>query len=370
MTKYCTGNSYGTVDNKTVLDPEDDVAHVKWGGSWRIPTKAEQDELRNSCTWTWTTLNGVTGYRVTGPNGNSIFLPAAGNRYGTDVNDRGSYGDYWSSSLGSNFSNVACDLYFDDGSYDWVNLSRCSGRSVRPVCDETSNPDSGSNRTYTVNGVSFTMIAVKGGAFQMGATAEHADYADSNEKPVHSVTLSDFYIGETEVTQELWDAVMGSNPSFYTGNKCPVERVSWNDCQEFISKLNAFTGENFKLPTEAQWEYAARGGNKASGYLYSGSNNIGDVAWYNNNSTHAVKTKAPNELGIYDMTGNVYEWCSDWYGDYSSSSVTNPTGSSSGSGRVLRGGSRNSSAKGCRVANRSNSDPDYRDRDFGLRLAR
>ena len=244
--------------------------------------------------------------------------------------------------------------------------------AVPVIPPPVENSDSG--RTYTVNGVSFTMIAVKGGTFQMGATAEHADYATDIEYPVHNVTLSDYYIGETEVTQELWDAVMGSNPSSFTGNmQYPVEQVSWNDCQEFISKLNALTGENFKLPTEAQWEYAARGGNKASGYLYSGSNNIGDVAWYyynSNDKTHAVKTKAPNELGIYDMSGNVWEWCSDWSGSYSSSSVTDPVGPSSGSDRVLRGGNWYGHAFHCRVTNRPESNPDYRDPSIGLRLAR
>ena len=373
MTKYCTSSSYGTVDNKTVLDPEDDVAHVKWGGDWRMPTRAEQDELRNSCTWQWTSVNGVNGNKVTGPNGNSIFLPAAGYRLGTDVYWGGSRGFYWS-SLYSYSSGSAYNLDFYDGSFNWDSNGRLFGFSVRPVCGEPSNSDSGSSRTYTVNGVSFTMIAVKGGTFRMGATAEHADYAYDREYPVHNVTLSDFYIGETEVTQELWDAVMGSNPSYFTGNmQYPVEYVSWNECQEFISKLNALTGENFKLPTEAQWEYAARGGNKASGYLYSGSNNIGDVAWYNNNSndkTHAVKTKAPNELGIYDMSGNVWEWCSDWSGSYSSSLVTDPVGPSSGSDRVLRGGNWYGHAFHCRVTNRPESNPDYRDLSFGLRLAR
>ena len=135
MTKYCTDSSYGTVDNKTVLDLEDDVAHVKWGGSWRMPTKAEQDELCNNCTWEWTTQNGVNGYTVTGPNGNSIFLPAAGYRYGTEVYDRGSRGYYWSSSLSSNGSNGAYDLDFFNGSYGWGSYYRYSGRSVRPVCD-------------------------------------------------------------------------------------------------------------------------------------------------------------------------------------------------------------------------------------------
>ena len=135
MTKYCTNSSYGTVDNKTVLDPEDDVAHVKWGGSWRMPTGAEQDELRNNCTWIWTTQNGVNGYKVTGPNGNSIFLPAAGYCYGTGAYNRGSSGDYWSSSLYSNYSYYAYYLYFSSGDYVWAYNDRYDGRPVRPVSE-------------------------------------------------------------------------------------------------------------------------------------------------------------------------------------------------------------------------------------------
>ena len=195
--------------------------------------------------------------------------------------------------------------------------------------EEPEKPEEGTG-TFTVNGVTFTMIAVEGGTFQMGATSEQGSDAESDEKPVHSVTLSDYCIGETEVTQELWEAVMGSNPSGFSGYpQRPVEKVSWNDCQEFITKLNQLTGKNFRLPTEAEWEYAARGGNKSQGYKYSGSNTIDNVAWYYSNSasrTHDVKTKSPNELGIYDMSGNVWEWCYDWYGSYSSGSQTNPTG--------------------------------------------
>ena len=233
-----------------------------------------------------------------------------------------------------------------------------------------------SNETITVNGVSFTMIAVEGGAFSMGgATSEQGSDADSDERPVHSVTLSDYYIGETEVTQELWQAVMGNNPSYYSGYpQRPVEYVSWNDCQEFITKLNNLTGKNFRLPTEAEWEYAARGGNKSKGYKYSGSNTVGDVAWYDSNSisrTHDVKTKQANELGIYDMSGNVYEWCQDWYNSsyYSSSPENNPTGPTSGSSRVLRGGSWDSDARFCRVSSRRSDDPDFRDDSLGFRLA-
>ena len=226
----------------------------------------------------------------------------------------------------------------------------------------------GEDKVFTVNGVSFKMIAVKSGTFQLGSD----DWYD-NEKPVHQVTLSDYYIGETEVTQELWSAVMGSNPSEFPGNmQRPVEMVSWNDCQTFISRLNELTGETFRLPTEAQWEYAARGGNKSKGYTYSGSNVIDDVAWYLDNlssTTHPVKTKAPNELGIYDMTGNVLEWCSDWYGSYSFAAQTDPTGPSTGSIRVNRGGSFNYDATYCSVANRISYPPAGIYGNLGLRLA-
>lgn len=230
----------------------------------------------------------------------------------------------------------------------------------------------GQNKVFTVNGVSFKMIAVKGGTFTMGATSEQTG-ADPDESPTHSVTLSDYYIGETEVTQELWNAVMGSNPSNFTGNmQRPVEKVSWIYCQTFISRLNELTGETFRLPTEAQWEYAARGGNKSQGYLYSGSNMIDYVAWYTFNSsttTDPVKTKAPNELGIYDMSGNVWEWCSDWYGSYSSAAQTDPTGPSTGSYRVCRGGSWDNFATYCRVAARISYTPTISFNDLGLRLA-
>ncbi|MBE6346189.1 MAG: PEGA domain-containing protein [Lentimicrobiaceae bacterium] len=228
-----------------------------------------------------------------------------------------------------------------------------------------------SNETFTVNGVSFTMIKVEGGTFSMGATSEQGSDADSDEKPVHSVTLSDYYIGETEVTQELWEAVMGTNPSYFRGSQKPVENVSWNDCKEFITKLNNLTGMNFRLPTEAEWEYASRGGNKSKGYKYSGSNTIGNVAWYWDNSgstTHNVKTKSPNELGIYDMSGNVWEWCEDWYGSYSSGSQTNPTGPSSGSNRVDRGGGWINNAEYCRVSNRSSFSPSDRSGNLGFRV--
>ncbi len=249
---------------------------------------------------------------------------------------------------------------------------------VQPVSQNSSFLSSNA-QTFTVKGVSFTMIPVEGGTFTMGTTSEQGSDADSDEKPTHSVTLSSYMIGETEVTQALWEAVMGSNPSRFKGTTKPVEQVSWNDCQTFISKLNSLTGKRFRLPTEAEWEYACRGGNKSKGYKYSGSNNIDDVAVYTKNSydkgssspdygTHAVKTKRPNELGIYDMSGNVWEWCSDWKGSYSSSSQTNPTGAASGARRVLRGGSWYYNARGCRSSGRGDITPGYSDYDLGLRL--
>ena len=225
--------------------------------------------------------------------------------------------------------------------------------------------------TYTVNGVSFKMVKVDGGTFTMGGTSEQGKDSYADEKPTHSVTLSSYYIGQMEVTQALWRAVMGKNPSYNVGDNLPVTNVSWNDCQEFIKKLNSLTGAKFRLPTEAEWEYAARGGKKSKKYKYSGSNNIDDVAWYTYNSggkTHAVGTKRPNELGIYDMSGNVYEWCSDWYDSYSSMSQTNPKGANSGSYRVMRGGCYSYDARYCRVSYRSLRNPTDSSLYSGLRL--
>lgn len=243
--------------------------------------------------------------------------------------------------------------------------------------------------TYTVNGVSFTMVQVNGGTFTMGATEEQDNEGGSREKPAHQVTLSSFCMGQTEVTQALWLAVMGNNPSnfqastnehFETNLQRPVERVSWDDCQAFIAKLNELTGQNFRLPTEAEWEYAARGGNRSMGNKYAGSNTIDDVAWYWDNipsqnafnagyGTQPVATKSPNELGLYDMSGNVNEWCQDWYGSYNSETQTNPTGPESGSNRVARGGSWSQNATFSRVAARLNYTPSTTANLVGLRLA-
>ena len=246
------------------------------------------------------------------------------------------------------------------------------------VGNQSPTPQPGGTTTYTVNGVSFKMVSVSGGTFLMGAqktSSSGSNYdadAYDDEAPVHDVTLSDYQIGETEVTQALWQAVMGTNPSASRGDNLPVETVSWDDCQEFITKLNQATGKTFRLPTEAEWEFAARGGTKSHGYKYSGSNTIGDVAWYTENSgtkTHEVGTKQANELGLYDMSGNVWEWCQDWYGNYSSSAQSDPTGPTTGSYRVNRGGSWSGTARGCRVTNRGNGTPTGASNSLGLRLA-
>ncbi len=271
---------------------------------------------------------------------------------------------------------------------------------------EEPEPQPGEGQTVTVKGVIFQMIAVQGGTFQMGSNS-----GDGDEKPVHEVRLNNFSIGQTEVTQELWEAVMGTNPSRFKGNSLPVECVSWNDCQTFIQKLNQLTGKQFRLPTEAEWEFAARGGTTTSLYngqdiIISGKNNspnLDPLAWYGGNcgrnyttsegcdvsngydisgwserqypdtkgGTHPVGKKEPNAFGLYDMLGNVWEWCQDWYGSdyYSSSVVNNPTGPTSGSYRVYRGGSWFGNATYCRVSHRSGITPTNTFSYLGFRLA-
>jgi hypothetical protein len=248
-----------------------------------------------------------------------------------------------------------------------------------PIVVEIEKPSwtcitSGENLIISSNGVSFIMVAVQGGSFKMGGK-------DSNEKPTHRVTLSDYYICQTEVTQALWEAVMDTNPSYWKGLDRPVEKVSWEDCQQFVTKLNALTegklpnGRRFRLPTEAEWEYAARGGSKSRGYKYSGSNDIDAVAWHYDNSgrsPHPVGQKQANELGLYDMSGNVQEWCQDWYDKeyYSRSPSTNPCNNTSASTRVSRGGSYYAiKAEYCRVSHRKGTLPGEMYSNVGFRLA-
>lgn len=278
------------------------------------------------------------------------------------------------------------------------------------------------------------MIHVQGGVFQMGAS-ESGQVVDTREQPAHDVSLWSYNIARHEVTQAQWKAVMGHNPSIFKGNDLPVENISWNDVQEFIQKLNTMTGKKYRLPTEAEWEYAARGGIRGvriwkelsveernawlakhphlegrtfgavsntydnnnfvdafgmelfyeikdksirdkmlrkKGNIYSGSNEIDQVAWYGinaNSQPHPIGTKSPNALGIYDMSGNLAEWCSDWYGNYSESASSNPKGPSAGTFRVVRGGSWDTDKEDCKVISRNYAEPDYRSSSIGFRLA-
>lgn len=233
---------------------------------------------------------------------------------------------------------------------------------------------------YVANGVTFVMVPVEGGTFTMGATAEQGDDPIDREKPAHEVTLSSYYIGQTEVTQALWQAVMEASPSYFTGTTLPVEQVSWEECQTFLSALNALTGEHFRLPTEAEWEFAARGGKESEGYKFAGSDYLAGVAWYSYNDswmlrgegaygTHPVATRNPNELMLFDMSGNVHEWCQDWYGPYGSEAQTDPTGAVSGTTRVYRGGCWYFDEWFCRVSFRNGVAPTYHSYGIGLRLA-
>lgn len=228
-----------------------------------------------------------------------------------------------------------------------------------------------SDGEFIVDGVLISMIQVEGGTFLMGN-----NNGEDNESPVHKVNISNFYIGKTEVTQELWEVVMGNNPSHFKGEKRPVERVSWDDCQGFIQKLNKIlyselSGKKFRLPTEAEWEYAARGGKYSKGKAFSGEEDIKKVAWYEENSnktTHPVAQKQPNELGLYDMSGNVWEWCEDWYDYYNKKTQVDPKGPLYGTDRILRGGGWGSIETFCRVANRDGFGTGSSNNDMGFRL--
>ena len=258
---------------------------------------------------------------------------------------------------------------------DAISLINCILNDIElPYIDERLPEE------FTVNGVTFVMVPVEGGTFTMGATAEQGEDPIDREKPAHEVTLSSYYIGQTEVTQALWQAVMESSPSYFTGSTLPVEQVSWQDCQAFIATLNMLTDRTFRLPTEAEWEFAARGGNESEGYKYAGSDYLASVAWYSYNDswllrgegaygTHPVATRNPNELMLFDMSGNVHEWCQDWFGAYGSAPQADPTGPTSGTARVYRGGSWYFDEWFCRVSFRNSVAPTYRSYGIGLRLA-
>lgn len=265
--------------------------------------------------------------------------------------------------------NPSIDVTNADINYDGA----ISIADVTTLIDILLNGDTGisSRETFTVNGISFTMIRVAPGTFRMGATEEQGSDVYNWEKPAHEVTLtSPYLIGETEVTQELWLAVMGTNPSKHTGSlQKPVENVTWPDCQEFIARLNQLTGLSFRLPTEAEWEYAARGGSHSHGYKYAGSDYIADVGNISSSTTLPVGSLQANELYLYDMSGNVDEWVSDYWGSYTSGPQTNPTGPSSGTEHVYRSGSWYSGADVARVSYRFHRSNTFQRGTLGLRLA-
>lgn len=255
--------------------------------------------------------------------------------------------------------------------FTWLSQVQYAEHSEHTERASKDEIESYNNKTeFNVNGdVSFTMIRVNGGTFTMGGFVDDED-AYPHERPRHDVSVSTFLIGETQVTQELWEAVMGNNPSNFKGKNKPVEMVSWYDCQSFLKKLNEKTGMNFRLPTEAEWEYAARGGRLSKNYTFSGSNNRNEVAWcIGRGGTQDVKTKQPNELGIFDMSGNVLEWVNDWFGEYPSDKQTEPSGPSSGQYKVLRGGSWYNPGSFCRVSFRNYMEPDSKKFMYGFRLA-
>ena len=270
--------------------------------------------------------------------------------------------------------------------------SHC-GSSLNKNKEEFPSDETASKPAHlspVINQLIDNMVEVKGGTFFMGATSEQKDDCENDEMPVHQVTLSTFSIGRYPVTQKEWKEVMGTNPSIFERNDQPVENVSWDDCQEFIQKLNKLTGMNFRLPTEAEWEFAARGGKESENFIYSGDDDLDEVAWFYENSgdvwadedewsedhleeyqcrPQPVGQKLPNELELYDMSGNVWEWCSDWYGRYDSSFQTNPTGPETGSYRIKRGGAWYNKAESCRVSYRGNANPTDKECHTGFRLA-
>ena len=235
--------------------------------------------------------------------------------------------------------------------------------------NETTDNDSVVNLLEKLNN---DMVYIEAVEFTMGATKEQKGEANSDEKPAHPVVLNCFYLCKYEVTQELWETVMGDNPSHFKGKNLPVENVSWDDCQKFIMKLNELTGKKYRLPTEAEWEYAARGGSNSMHYKYSGGNSLEYVSWYFHNSmdkTHTVGMMKPNELGLYDMSGNVWEWCQDWYGSYGKKTAYYPTGPIKAYNKVFRGGGYDNGDTYCRCSYRNGTAPQNKFKNLGLRLA-
>ncbi len=313
-------------------------------------TGGEQDVLVSTDANSWIVENGeYVGWATFQKRGNYLHIHVEQNNSDENRNDHITIRSGYIGGVGSTRAGLG-------NKWEWLEILQ-KGKQF----------DYNGDLVINVKGVSFVMKPVKGGSFQMGGNDNDAY---NWERPLHNVTLKSYFIGETEVTQALWKAVMGNNPSDSKGDNNPVTGVSWYDCQVFINKLNEITGKSFRLPTEAEWEFAARGGNKTKGYKYAGSSNIDKVAVYEKNcgKYYGVKSRQANELGLFDMSGNVWEWCQDWYGKYDSGSISNPTGPSSGTLRVLRGGGH-SPSKVCRVSYRSDMSPGNWGNNVGFRLA-
>ncbi|HPN39870.1 MAG TPA: formylglycine-generating enzyme family protein, partial [Melioribacteraceae bacterium] len=277
----------------------------------------------------------------------------------------------YTTNSGTNWLQVVASTPANTGSYAWTIPNTVSSLcKVKITGVENNSLIDFSDYNFSINAnIDLEMAVVKGGTFAMGSST-----GSSNEQPVHNVTLSSFKMGKYEVTQKQWQQIMGSNPSTHVGENLPVMNVSWNAAQNFITSLNSLTGRYFRLPTEAEWEFAARGGINSGGFTYSGSNTAGDIGWYNGNSNqqpHEVGTKLPNEIGLYDMSGNATEWCNDWFDAsyYGSSPSLNPQGPTAGTFKVIRGGYWDSDADGIRVAKRSQYYPNSASNYYGLRLA-
>ena len=381
-----------------------DIAHEQMGGEWRMPTSDEIKELTEKCKFTQITYKDVKGFKITGPNGNSIFMPLAGYKKGTSDYAKNEHGYYWSGTSDGN-GNAEMLSLISKGNAD--KIYHYYGLPIRPV--KGLLPDTPRKNLDILDALEYDeMVPVEGGTFNMGAQKENSSgvnydpRAKYNESPVHQVKLNSFYIGKYEVTQGLWEYVMGysgkcadgSTMTVYSGGYWPSDKpssdngigkyhpaynVSWNDIANiFIPRLNRITGKTYRLLTEAEWEYAARGGNKSNGYIYSGANGIDEVGWNIENSQgirnkgcRTVGIKAPNELGIYDMSGNVIEFCSDWYDEdyYSTSPTTNPMGPNNGGARVFRGGSWTEYDEFCRSSYRNSINPTVRKYYIGFRLA-
>ena len=377
--EYCQdgwGNNYFCSNPLTnPILPTTDGEYVACGGSWNF-TGPLVSSVPASSAWPARGLRLAMGEPV-------YDTPLSLSKYETEIKD-GLF-DVVTIAGGSGLYQVNCDnnealtvshkdttIRLDAIEVGTANVTVCDlTTGEQATVAVTLNPSDFVMEKFTVGDEKFAMIKVDGGTFLMGATPEQEPEATDDERPVHEVTLSSFFIGQTEVTVGLWKAVMGycPIPSYLPEHnhdpRMPARLISWDDCQEFIAKLNEMTGRTFRMPTEAEWEFAARGGNYSHGYKYAGSDNLDDVA----QSTLFVRTSSPNELGLYEMSGSMWEWCQDWFGPYGSEPLVNPVGPESGTYRVIRGGSYLwTDPTFCRVSYRTGIDPATDNSNIDLRL--